>query len=111
MSEEKAARYREILPEVAKHSSEMERRADEAERETDKLKKCEYMSPQEIENRLKDIGPGSHLIVGINRSSGAGHWFNVYYDGENFHTLDGQSGKTYDWPHDYGNVTQWCAMV
>lgn len=74
-------------------------------------KKCEYMLPQEIENRLKDIGPGSHLIVGINRSSGAGHWFNVYYDGENFYTLDGQSGKIYDWPHDYGNVTRWCAMV
>jgi ribonuclease R len=35
--------YNEILPEVAKHSSEMERRADEAERETDKLKKVEYM--------------------------------------------------------------------
>lgn len=35
--------YRDILPEVAKHSSEMERRADEAERETDKLKKVEYM--------------------------------------------------------------------
>ena len=28
---------------VAKHSSEMERRAEEAERETDKLKKAEYM--------------------------------------------------------------------
>ena len=28
---------------MAKHSSEMERRADEAERETDKLKKVEYM--------------------------------------------------------------------
>ena len=35
--------YRQILPEVAKHSSETERRADEAERETDKLKKAEYM--------------------------------------------------------------------
>lgn len=35
--------YRSILPEVAKHSSETERRADEAERETDKLKKVEYM--------------------------------------------------------------------
>lgn len=35
--------YQDILPEVAKHSSEMERRADEAERETDKLKKVEYM--------------------------------------------------------------------
>ncbi len=74
-------------------------------------KKCEYMSPQDIEARLKDIGPGSHLIVGINRNNGAGHWFNVYYDGENFHTLDGQSGETFGWPHDYGNVTQWCALV
>ena len=35
--------YQEILPEVAKHSSEMERRADEAERETEKLKKAQYM--------------------------------------------------------------------
>lgn len=37
------AHYREILPEVAKHSSETERRAEEAERETDKMKKVEYM--------------------------------------------------------------------
>lgn len=35
--------YHQILPEVAKHSSETERRADEAERETDKLKKAEFM--------------------------------------------------------------------
>mgnify|MGYP001071019388 CR=1 FL=1 len=35
--------YRGILGEVAKHSSETERRAEEAERETDKLKKVEYM--------------------------------------------------------------------
>lgn len=43
LKEDKLAHYREILPEVAKHSSEMERRADEAERETNKLKKVEYM--------------------------------------------------------------------
>jgi ribonuclease R len=43
LNEKKAEHYREILDEVAKHSSEMERRADEAERETDKLKKVEYM--------------------------------------------------------------------
>lgn len=43
MNEERTTHFREILPEVAKHSSEMERRADEAERETDKLKKVEYM--------------------------------------------------------------------
>lgn len=43
LGEERIAHYREILPQVAKHSSETERRADEAERETDKLKKVEYM--------------------------------------------------------------------
>ena len=43
LKEERVAHYREILPEVASHSSKMERRADEAERETDKLKKVEYM--------------------------------------------------------------------
>lgn len=43
LMEERTAHYRGILPEVAKHSSETERRADEAERETDKLKKVEYM--------------------------------------------------------------------
>ena len=43
LREERVSHYREILPQVAKHSSETERRADEAERETDKLKKVEYM--------------------------------------------------------------------
>lgn len=43
MNDDRTAHYRELLPEVAKHSSETERRADEAEREMDKLKKVEYM--------------------------------------------------------------------
>ena len=43
MNENRIAHYNDILPEVAQHSSEMERRADEAERETNKLKKVEYM--------------------------------------------------------------------
>ena len=36
--------YQEILEDVAQQSSACERRADEAERESDKLKKAEYMS-------------------------------------------------------------------
>lgn len=43
LNAKRIAHYEKILPEVAKHSSETERRADEAERETDKLKKAEYM--------------------------------------------------------------------
>ena len=40
---ERLAHYEKILPEVASQSSDMERRAEEAERETIKLKKVEYM--------------------------------------------------------------------
>lgn len=36
------AHYRSILPEVANHSSKTERTAEEAERELEKMKKCEY---------------------------------------------------------------------
>lgn len=43
MDAKRIEHYQGILPEVTKHSSEMERRADEAERETIKLKKVEYM--------------------------------------------------------------------
>lgn len=43
LREERVEHFFKILPEVAKHSSETERRADEAERETDKLKKVQYM--------------------------------------------------------------------
>ena len=39
----KIEHYQSILPEVTKHSSETERRAEEAERETIKLNKVEYM--------------------------------------------------------------------
>ncbi len=53
MNENRIQHYNEILPEVAKHSSEMERRADEAERETDKLKKVEY-----IEEHIGEVYDG-----------------------------------------------------
>lgn len=44
--------YAEILDEVARQSSVCERRADEAERESDKLKKAEYMS-YHLERRVR----------------------------------------------------------
>ncbi len=55
---EKIDHYNGILPEVAKHSSQMERRADEAERDTDKLKKVQYM-----ERKIGQIFEG--VISGI----------------------------------------------
>lgn len=44
MDDRAASRLQAVLPGVALQTSALERRADEAERETDKLKKCEYMS-------------------------------------------------------------------
>ena len=46
MTEAKIRHYQEILDEVARQSSAMERRAEEAERETIKMKKAEYMESQ-----------------------------------------------------------------
>ncbi len=43
LREEKVAHYEEILPGVCLQSSQTERRADEAERETERLKKAQYM--------------------------------------------------------------------
>ena len=44
LGEKRRAHYEGILPQIAVQTSAMERRAEEAQRETDKLKKCEYMS-------------------------------------------------------------------
>ena len=58
LSEKRIEHYQSLLPQVAKHSSEMERRADEAERETDKLKKVQYM-----EQRIGEVFQG--VISGV----------------------------------------------
>lgn len=58
LKENRLEHYRSILGEVANHSSQMERRADEAERETDKLKKVEYM-----EERIGQVFQG--IVSGI----------------------------------------------
>ena len=58
MNEARIAHYNKILNDVAKHSSEMERRAEEAERETVKLKKVEYM-----QERIGEIYEG--VISGV----------------------------------------------
>ena len=52
--------YEKILAEVALHSSQMERRAEEAERETNKLKKAQYM-----EDHIGEIFEG--VISGITK--------------------------------------------
>ncbi len=69
------------------------------------------MSPNEIKDYLISQGPGSHGIVGIDRVSGPGHWFNAYYDGKKVVAIDGQTGEINDWPPDYGDVKNWDISV
>ncbi|MCU9612898.1 ribonuclease R [Caldibacillus lycopersici] len=52
------AKWKALLPEIAQHTSKMERRAVEAERETDELKKTEYMEDkigQEFEGIISSV--------------------------------------------------------
>ncbi|MDD7146973.1 MAG: RNB domain-containing ribonuclease, partial [Lachnospiraceae bacterium] len=58
LSQDRISHYASILPEVARKTSQLERRADEAERETDKLKKAQYM-----ESRVGECYEG--VISGI----------------------------------------------
>ena len=103
LKEERVEHYREILPQVAKHSSDTERRADEAERETDKLKKVEYM-----ENHLGEVYDG--VVSGVtawgiyvelpNTVEGLIHVSKLpgdyYYYNENTYEMVGEvTGKTY----------------
>lgn len=60
MNETKIEHYQSILTDVAKQASETERRAEEAERETVKLKKAEYM-----EERVGEVFEG--VVSGITK--------------------------------------------
>ncbi len=53
LSEKRIRHYESILPQIADNSSKTERRADEAERDTDKIKKVEYM-----ENHIGEVFDG-----------------------------------------------------
>lgn len=83
LTEQKASHYREILPEVAKHSSETERKADEAERETDKQKKMEYMEDRigaEYEGTISGITAWGIYVELPNTVEGLIHVSRLWWD-------------------------------
>lgn len=89
MDEKKIEHYQSILPEVAKHSSETERRAEEAERETLKLKKAEYMQQhigEEFEGVISGMTKWGMYVELPNTVEGMVHVTNMtddhydYYD-------------------------------
>lgn len=103
MRDDRIRHYEERLPNVARHASKMERRAEEAERETDKLKKAEYMA-----DRIGEVYEG--VISGITQwgiyvelpntveglvhvSTLPGDYF--YYNEDTYEMVGRDTGRTY----------------
>ncbi|MBR6628172.1 MAG: ribonuclease R [Lachnospiraceae bacterium] len=103
LNENRVQHYREILEQVAKQSSDTERRAEEAERETDKLKKVEYMEEcigMEFDGVISGItGWGIYVelpntvegLVHVSRLSG--DYF--YYDEKKYEMVGDVTGRAY----------------
>lgn len=103
LKEERIMHYAAILPQVADQSSKLERRAETAERETDKLKKTEYME-EHIGERFEGVISGitgwgiyvelPNTVEGlIHVSDLKGDYF--YYDEANYEMVGRDSGKKY----------------
>lgn len=103
LKEKRRAHYEKILPEVAKHTSTTERRADDAQRDTDKLKMVEYMEKRlgetfegvisgmtgwgiyvELPNTIEGMIPLTSLKDGY-----------YVYDENHYEMMNQQNGKTF----------------
>ena len=103
MNDDRRAHYDAILTEVAKKSSERERLAEEAERETIKLKKVEYMAQrigETFEGVISSITKWGIYVELPNTIEGLIHVTNMYddhynYIEESYEMVGEHTGKTY----------------
>ena len=103
MNEKKMEHYQTILPEVTRQASETERRAEEAERETIRLKKAEYMEAhigEVFEGVISGITNWGIYVELSNTIEGLVHVANMYDDHydyyEDRYEMAGEhTGKTY----------------
>lgn len=95
--------YNKILPEVAEASSMLERRADDSEREVEKLKKAEYMEQfigQSFEGMVSGVTSWGMYVELPNTVEGMvkvadipGDYY--YFDEEHYSMTGEHTGKTY----------------
>lgn len=103
LGEDAILHYEEILPGTASHSSERERRAQEAEREVEKLKKIEYMShylKETYEGVISGVTAGGLFVELENTVEGFVPIFNLYddyyiYDQAKYRMYGQDLGKEY----------------
>ncbi len=103
LNDKRIAHYEEILPGVAKQASRTERRAEEAERETVKLKKAEYMEKhlgETFEGVISGVTEWGffvelpNTVEGLVRAASLTDDF-YRYDRENYELAGEKTGKRY----------------
>ncbi|MDR2834179.1 MAG: ribonuclease R [Streptococcaceae bacterium] len=86
-NEARQEKWNAVLPDIAMHSSQMERRAVEAEREVDDMKKAEYMSQfvdQEFEGIISSVTKFGFFVELPNTVEGLVHVSTLKHDYFNF---------------------------
>lgn len=103
LSEQKQAQFEKVMPEIAEHTSMTERRAEEAEREVDDLKKAQYMADkigEEYDGIVSSVTNFGLFVQLENTIEGLIHFSNMdddYYrfDEENYYIIGERTNKTY----------------
>ena len=103
LSEKRTKHYEKILPDIALQSSHLERRADEAEREVEKMKKAEYMKQflgQKFEGIISGISTWGMYVELPNTCEGMIRVTSLkddyyYYDEEHYMMVGEHTKKTY----------------
>ena len=103
MKDKRIDHYQKILPEVAEQTSALERRADDAEREVDKMKKAEYMEQfvgKDFEGTISGLTTWGMYVELPNTIEGMIRVADIpgdyYYYDEDLHRMVGeQTGKVY----------------
>ena len=103
LSEQKQSQLEKTMPETAEHTSMTERRAEEAEREVDDLKKAQYMAGkigEEFDGIVSSVTNFGLFVQLENTIEGLVHFNNMdddYYrfDEENHYIIGERTNRTY----------------
>ena len=103
MKEKRIGHYQKILPEVTEQTSALERRADDAEREVEKMKKAEYMEQfvgKDFEGTISGLTTWGMYVELPNTIEGMIRVADIpgdyYYYDEDLHRMVGENtGKVY----------------
>lgn len=102
-NEKRYKHYEKLLPKVTEDCSKLERRAEEAEREVEKLKKVQYMSKRIgecFDGVISGVNAWGMFVELPNTVEGLVHVTNMlddyyYYDEEKYAMIGADSGKSY----------------